>query len=76
MIKGKVIVQQIQGNLFQFTFGYDKDKACIFDKRPCSFNGALLAFKKWDNGVPLSNITFNSIAFYVNIYAIPKSVVC
>lgn len=44
--KRKVKVQQVSEDIFKFTFGSKEDKILVFNKRPWSFNGALLVLKE------------------------------
>lgn len=43
----------------------------MFDRKPWSFNGALMILKVWDSDLAANQIDFSTMAFYIQIHGLP-----
>lgn len=65
-----VHIKKIDDSLFKFAFERTDEKERIFKTRPWTFNGAHLILKEWPASLALSEISFKSSTFTVQIHGL------
>lgn len=64
-------MEELQTNLFMFSFSSKEDKDLIFNSRPWNINRAHLILKEWSEDEPLSNLAFKTSTFFIQIHGLP-----
>lgn len=72
-LEGGVVVREIENSIFMFQFFSMLDKQKVLDNGPWSFDGSPLLLKEVDYEMQPSEITFDSIRFWVKAYDVPLS---
>lgn len=65
-----VDIEQVEPNLFVFSFKNSYDRNRIWNRRPWSVNGAHLLLKEWSPTVPFQDLEFHKSAFWVQIHGL------
>lgn len=66
----KFLIEDLEANLFLFTFQSPQDKQRIINQAPWSFKGHLLILKPWPLGSTLQEICLNHQAFHIQIHGL------
>lgn len=59
--------------MFKFKFGVKEYKDNVFRSRPWCLNGAHLVLKEWPNDQSISEITFETSTFFIQIHGLPPA---
>lgn len=66
-----VKVDQVEPNLFVFSFKNTPDRNRVWKRRPWSFNGAHIVLKEWTPTAIFRDLDFSLLAFWVQIHGLP-----
>ncbi|CAN0837334.1 hypothetical protein LINGRAHAP2_LOCUS1779 [Linum grandiflorum] len=71
MEAGEIDIRSEGNNIFIFTFGQERQRELIWDKRPWVIANSFLNLKKWDGLGEPRNIPFHSADMWIRIHNLP-----
>ena len=67
---------EVGSNLFQFKFTTKFDMEQVLRDGPWMFDNQILMLRKWQPGMTATNVKFDSVALWVQIWGAPFDMVC
>lgn len=67
---------EVGSNLFQFKFKLDFDLERVLKEGPWTFDNHVLLLRRWEVGMIATNVKFESMPIWVQIWGAPFDMVC
>lgn len=64
-------IGEVGSNLFQFKFSREFNLDRVFRRGPWSFDNQVLLLRRWQKGMTATNVKFDSVALWVQIWGAP-----
>ena len=75
-LEDRVVVSEMGSNLFQFKFQTEFDMEQILKKVLWVFYNQVLLLRRWEAGMTVKNVRFDSLPIWIQIWNAPFVMVC